>query len=103
MAGQVCLGYPFHPVGKPDRLRVENLAAIKTPTLIVQGERDPFGSRDEVGGYKLSRRVRVKWIVDGDHSFKPRRASGRTEQENWEAAIKNVVEFVQSLGRNKPG
>src|SRR5260370_31939297 len=103
VAGQVCLGYPFHPVGKPDRLRVENLAAIKTPTLIVQGERDPFGSRDEVGGYKLSRRVRVKWIVDGDHSFKPRRASGRTEQENWEAAIKNVVEFVQSLGRNKPG
>jgi predicted alpha/beta-hydrolase family hydrolase len=57
VAGLVCLGYPFHPVGKPDRLRVEHLAAIKTPMLIVQGERDPFGCRDAVDGYTLSRRV----------------------------------------------
>jgi predicted alpha/beta-hydrolase family hydrolase len=45
VAGLVCLGYPFHPVGKPDRLRIEHLLTIKTPTLIVQGERDPFGTR----------------------------------------------------------
>ena len=50
VAGLVCLGYPFHLVGKPDRLRVEHLAAIKTPALIVQGERDPFGGREEVSG-----------------------------------------------------
>jgi predicted alpha/beta-hydrolase family hydrolase len=46
VAGLVCLGYPFHPVGKPDRLRVEYLKTLQTPTLIVQGEHDPFGSRD---------------------------------------------------------
>ncbi len=45
VAGLVCLGYPFHPVGKPAQLRITHLMTIKTPTLIVQGERDPFGTR----------------------------------------------------------
>jgi predicted alpha/beta-hydrolase family hydrolase len=59
VAGLVCLGYPFHPTGKPDRLRVEHLESNKTPTLILQGDRDPFGSREEVTGYKLSPGVGV--------------------------------------------
>ena len=96
MDGLVCLGYPFHPVGKPDKLRVEHLEKIKTPTLIVQGERDPFGSREEVEGYKLSSAIQVKWIEDGDHSFKPRKSSGRTEQQNWEKAVAEIAAFVQS-------
>ena len=97
VAGLVCLGYPFHPVGKPDKLRVEHLKTIKTPTLVVQGERDPFGGREEVAKYKLPRKVRIAWMVDGDHSFKPRKASGRSEQKNWEAAIGEVVVFLKSL------
>src|SRR5271157_5603107 len=96
VAGLVCLGYPFHPTGKPDRLRTEHLRTIKTPTLILQGERDPFGSREEVCGYKLSRAVRVRWLADGDHSFKPRKSSGRTEKQNWEAAVEEIVAFVES-------
>jgi hypothetical protein len=96
VAGLVCLGYPFHPVGKPDKLRVEHLAKIKTPTLIVQGERDPFGSKDEVVGYKLSPKIRVAWMPDGDHDFKPRKASGRTVERNWEAAIEHIVAFLKS-------
>ena len=59
VAGLICLGYPFHPAGKPDQLRVEHLRTIKTPTLIVQGERDLFGSRDEVGSYSLAPAVSV--------------------------------------------
>jgi uncharacterized protein len=93
VAGLVCLGYPFHPVGKPDRLRVEHLAEIQTPTLIVQGERDLFGSREEVAGYKLSPTIRVAWVEDGDHSFKPRVSSGRTEEQNWEAALAEIETF----------
>jgi len=99
--GLVCLGYLFHPVGKPDRLRVEHLESIKTPTLILQGERDPFGGRDEVAGYKLSSAIRVAWLEDGDHSFKPRKTSGRTERQNWEAAIKEIVVFLGSLKKSK--
>jgi predicted alpha/beta-hydrolase family hydrolase len=94
VAGLVCLGYPFHPVGKPDRLRVVHLRTIKTPTLILQGERDKFGNREELAGYTLSPAIRVSWVKDGDHSFKPRETSGRTEEENWEAAVGEIVTFI---------
>jgi predicted alpha/beta-hydrolase family hydrolase len=97
VAGLVCLGYPFHPVAKPDRLRVEHLQTIKTPTLILQGERDSFGDRKEVAQYRLSSAVRIQWIPDGDHNFTPRKASGRTEQQNWDAAIEEIVAFLASL------
>jgi predicted alpha/beta-hydrolase family hydrolase len=94
VAGLVCLGYPFHPTGKPEQLRVEHLKAIRTPTLIVQGERDPFGSRDEVSGYKLSKRVLIHWLTDGDHSLKPRKSSGRTMHENWGEGIDATASFI---------
>jgi predicted alpha/beta-hydrolase family hydrolase len=96
VAGLICLGYPFHPVGKPERLRIEHLRAIKTPTLIVQGERDPFGSRAEVAAFSLSAVIRIKWLPDGDHSFKPRKSSGRSEQQNREDALKEVAVFIGS-------
>ena len=46
IAGLLCLGYPFHPPGKPEQLRTAHLAALATPTLICQGTRDPFGTRE---------------------------------------------------------
>jgi predicted alpha/beta-hydrolase family hydrolase len=98
--GLVCLGYPFHPVGKPDRLRVEHLQLIKTSTLIVQGERDPFGSRDEIAEYKLSTAIQVQWVEDGDHSLIPRKKSGRTEQQNWQAAIDGIMAFLGSVQKS---
>jgi predicted alpha/beta-hydrolase family hydrolase len=96
VAGLVCLGYPFHPTGKPEQLRVEHLKTIKTPTLIVQGERDPFGTRQEVAGYKLSKNVRIHWLVDGDHSFKPRKSSARTQDENWAEGVDAVAAFANA-------
>ena len=95
--GLVCLGYPFHPVGKPDRLRVAHLAELTTPTLIVQGTRDPFGTREEVQGYRLADTIRVHWLEDGDHDFKPRKASGKTQQGHWDEAVAVVAEFIASL------
>jgi predicted alpha/beta-hydrolase family hydrolase len=97
VAGLLCLGYPFHPVDKPERLRVEHLAAIVTPTLIVQGERDPFGNRDEVASYRLSEAIRLVWLKDGDHSFSPRKSSGRTEQQNWDEALREILTFMKKL------
>lgn len=97
VAGLVCLGYPFHPVGKPERLRVEHLHTLKTPTLIVQGARDPFGTRDEVAGYRLKPAIKVHWLEDGSHDFTPRKSSGRTEAQNWEEAIGAVASFVAQL------
>jgi predicted alpha/beta-hydrolase family hydrolase len=92
--GVVCMGYPFHPPGKPEKTRTKHLEALKTPTLILQGTRDSFGLPADVAAYKLSRAIRIEWIEDGDHSFKPRVRSGRTEAENVDAAIALVAEFI---------
>jgi uncharacterized protein len=101
VAGLVCLGYPFHPVGRPTQLRVNHLENLKTPTLILQGERDPFGGREEVATYKLSRAIRIHWLTDGDHSFKPRKSSGVTEAQNLETAIAEIDSLVPHLPKRR--
>jgi len=73
IAGLLCLGYPFHPADKPTQLRTAHLADLKTPTLIVQGTRDPFGTREEVATYRLSQAIEILWLEDGDHDLKPRK------------------------------
>lgn len=97
VAGLVCLGYPFHPPGKPEKLRTAHLADLKTPALILQGERDPFGKRDEVAGYTLSKSIDVDFLPDGDHDLKPRKASGRTRAENWADAVHRMAAFIGGL------
>jgi predicted alpha/beta-hydrolase family hydrolase len=94
VSGLVCLGYPFHPPGKPEVLRTAHLKDIETPTLIVQGERDSLGNQHDVADYELSKHIRLHWLADGDHSFKPRKASGRTEQQNWQEGIEAVASFA---------
>ncbi len=95
--GCLCLGYPFHPPGKPLQLRTEHLAALQTPTLILQGERDSFGRREEVETYSLSPQVQLRWIPSGDHSFKPTRSSGLSEAENWATAVTLSNQFMREL------
>src|SRR5512140_577385 len=97
VAGLVCLGYPFHPPGQPEKLRVAHLEHLKTPALILQGERDAFGTREEVARYRLSKAIRILFLADGDHSFKPRVSSGRTEKQNLSEAIALVTVFLGSL------
>ena len=95
--GLVCLGYPFHPPGRPEKTRTEHLADLKTPTLIVQGTRDTMGGQEAVAGYSLSGSIGLHWLEDGDHSFKPRKKSGRTEEQNWSEGIQAAADFIQSL------
>ena len=95
--GLICLGYPFHPPRKPETTRTEHLKAIKTPTLIVQGTRDALGSKCEVTSYSLAPSIRMRWLDDGDHNFKPRKASGLTEADNWTAGIAAVADFAARL------
>jgi predicted alpha/beta-hydrolase family hydrolase len=94
--GVVCFGYPFHPPGQPAKLRTAHLERLVTPMLVLQGERDPFGTREDVAGYSLSPKIDVEWIADGDHSLKPRAKSGRTESENVAAAIDAAARFIQA-------
>jgi predicted alpha/beta-hydrolase family hydrolase len=42
-AGVICLAFPVHPPGRPEKTRLAELDAVTVPVLVVQGERDPFG------------------------------------------------------------
>jgi predicted alpha/beta-hydrolase family hydrolase len=95
LRGCLCLGYPFHPPGKPEALRTEHLQSQRTPTLILQGERDAFGRRAEVEGYGLAASVELSWIPSGDHSFKPTRSSGLGEAEAWGLAVQAADAFLR--------
>ncbi|MCC4263135.1 alpha/beta fold hydrolase [Oceanimonas baumannii] len=94
-AGLILLGFPFYPPGKPDRFRGQHLASITTPTLLLQGERDTFGDREAVAGYDLADTVQTSWITDGDHGFKPRKASGATLESNLACVIDNMRNFIR--------
>ena len=93
----VYLGYPFHAPGKPMGSRDLPLDKARTPTLVLQGERDPFGPRNELEKYKFGRGVSVHYLADGDHSLVPRKSSGRTKEQNWDEAVEAIMEFVKKL------
>lgn len=94
--GVAVLGYPFHPMGKPEKLRVDHLPDMSCPCLIVQGARDTMGNEDEVAGYNLPASLHVKFLADGDHSLKPRKASGFTHQQHIDSACDMIAAFIDS-------
>ncbi len=95
VAGLVCLGYPFHPPRKPERLRVEHLADLATPTRIYQGTRDALGNELEVREYTLSAAIELVWLADGDHDLKPRVRSGFSHQQHLVTVADHIAAFIQ--------
>jgi predicted alpha/beta-hydrolase family hydrolase len=92
----VAIGYPFHPPRKPTQLRTAHLANLRTRCLILQGERDPFGTRAEVTQYALAPSIAIEWFADGNHSLEPRKQSGRTEAQHHARAIAVAAAFASS-------
>ncbi|OOE66214.1 alpha/beta hydrolase [Salinivibrio sp. ML198] len=99
VSGGICLGFPFHPPGKPEKYKGAHLATVERPLLIIQGARDTFGREDEVMHYPLSPSVQVIVVPDGDHSFKPRKASGYTESGNRQWAVDSLHRFIEQQGQ----
>lgn len=98
VAGLLCLGYPFHPPGRPQQLRTAHLAHLKCPALIVHGTRDEFGLPDEIRSYPLSPTIRVLLLEDGDHDLRPRRSvSGFTAAQHLKTMAQAVREFAAAL------
>lgn len=91
-----CLGYPFHPTKKPEKLRLEPLFLAKKPLLIVQGERDTLGSKAEISDYQLPTHCQCVFLADGDHSFKPRVKSGFTYSAHMKSAVAEIVNFIDA-------
>ncbi len=90
----VCLGYPFYAVGKPEKPRVAHLAELRTPTLIIQGERDALGDRQAVAGYALADSIKMHWLAAGDHDLKPLKSSGFTHQQHMQTAADAIAQFL---------
>jgi predicted alpha/beta-hydrolase family hydrolase len=95
--GVVCLGYPFHPPANPDKTRVEHLARLSTPCLIVQGSRDAFGTRDEVRRYRLAKSIQIEWVDDGNHDLVTRRSSGVDSVSARERWLNVVAEYLHAM------
>jgi len=99
VSGLFCLGYPFHPPGKPASLRTAHLEKLETPALICQGTRDIFGTREEVPAYPLSKAIDIRWFDDGDHDLRPRKAvSGLSHADHMKAMAEAVADWSKDLG-----
>jgi predicted alpha/beta-hydrolase family hydrolase len=87
--GVVLLGYPLHPPGKPEKLRVEHLTRIPVPMLFFAGTRDPLCTLELLRQTlkRLVVPVTVHVIADGDHSFVVPKRTGRTQEEVYEEII----------------
>jgi predicted alpha/beta-hydrolase family hydrolase len=95
--GIVCFGYPFHPPGKPEKVRTEHLFELTTPLCIVQGERDTFGKPDEIQAYRLPASITVHFLPSGDHSFKPLKSSGENQTQLVQSAVAQAARFLEEL------
>ncbi|WP_172332654.1 alpha/beta family hydrolase [Mangrovicoccus sp. HB161399] len=100
IAGLLCLGYPFHPRGKPGSLRTAHLERLRTPALVCQGTRDPLGSREEVEGYGLPDGIALAWLEDGYHDLAPRRRmTALSQEDHLHSACDAVAGWLQDMAR----
>lgn len=90
-AGVLLYGYPLHPPGSPDKLRVDHWPHLFAPALFLQGDRDPFCDLQllDEHRHKLPRRATVHVVEGGDHSLRVTRAASPTGAASSEAATLN--------------
>ena len=95
LAGVIALGYPLHPPGKPDQVRTAHLPAITAPVLIVQGERDAFGTPEELAPAIETMRapVTLHVVSGGDHSLA---VKGRSKNEALDTVTTVVAGWISA-------
>ena len=80
--GLLLLGYPLHPAGKPDNLRVEHSSRLKVPVLFLSGDRDALAGKADLEhcAETIPGPVDLHWLTGGDHGFRvPKSLDGRGE------------------------
>jgi uncharacterized protein len=101
LSGLVALGYPLHPPGRPEQLRVLHLARIRQPFLIVQGSRDAFGTPEELRPAlaPLGPAATLHVVEGGDHSFKVPKRGPITQEDVFERVQDEIAGWIGRLGR----
>jgi predicted alpha/beta-hydrolase family hydrolase len=99
VAGLVLLGYPLHPPGKPEQLRVKHLPGITAPMLFVQGARDAFGTPEELRPFikKLKAPAELYVVEGGDHSFKVPKRSGVAQEDIYKAVQDRIDQWLRAF------
>ncbi len=94
LGGIVVFGYPLHPPGKPDQLRVHHLPSITAPVLVVQGERDAFGTPAELEPVleTMTAATMLHVVQRGDHSLA---VTGRRRDEVLDEVLDVAVAWMQ--------
>jgi predicted alpha/beta-hydrolase family hydrolase len=99
IAALVFLGYPLHPPGRPDKLRDAHLPDIKAPMLFIQGERDTFGTADEIRATIKQHRLKATLhaVAGGDHSLKVPKSSG-PQDEVYGSVMDEISRWLKAAG-----
>jgi predicted alpha/beta-hydrolase family hydrolase len=93
--GVVALAFPLHPPGRPDRSRLAELRSASVPTLVVQGDRDPFGGPAE---FPADPGYEVRAVPFADHSLRVPRSAPLTQAEASELVVGRVSAWLRRLG-----
>lgn len=98
VAGVVCYGYPFHPPGRPDRWRIDHLAQVRCPLMVVQGTRDPFGKPEELAALgEIPGIARLVWLDGGNHDFQPPVRQPDSQADLIRRAAAETCQFIADL------
>lgn len=85
----LALSFPLHPPGRPERSRLPELLGARVRSLVVQGERDPFGTPAE-----FPEDVDLVVVPDGDHGLKVRRSAPLTQAEALDLVLERTFEWI---------
>ena len=96
LRGIIALGYPLHPPGRPDQPRVAHLPSITVPVMIVQGERDAFGTPSELAPVirTMQAMVMLHVVEGGDHSLAVR---GRAPDDARAPVLDAIAGWIYSV------
>jgi uncharacterized protein len=97
--GLLLLGYPLHPAGKPEQLRVDHFPRIEVPCLFVSGTRDSLAGRAALtkAARKIPCEVIFHWLESADHGYRPLKSSGRTPDDVVDQVAKVAADWVTQL------
>lgn len=88
-SGCLCLSFPLHPPGRPERSRAEELLRVGLPTLVIQGERDPMGRPEE-----FPDRVEMTVVPGGDHSLRVPAKGPVSAEEALGLVVEVALEWI---------
>jgi len=88
-SGCLALAFPLHPPGRPEKSRLSELDAVDLPTLVIQGERDPFGRPEE-----FPDRHDLTVVPGADHGFSVAKRAEITNEEALGIIVEATLEWI---------